>query len=391
MNTASSLSGSPGRRRPALAPLGRVAGLVALLLLTPALSGCQDASEAPDGVRPVRVMRVGDLSEFRGRQFPGRAEPVQFVDLSFRVSGTLQTLAARIGQSVQEGEIIARVDERDFQVRVTAAEAGLARAEAELARAEEEFARMNVAFDRGAASEMEIVRTREARNIAAANVKSLQAELQGARDALADTSLRAPFSGEISARFTENFEDIQARQPVLRVVDNSRIRFTVNIPEQLMAQLDAVEEILCEFEAFPGQELVAEIDELQREADPVTRTFPITLVMDQPSNGPILAGMSGRAWVSRLRSEETETDVFDLPPSAVRQNAGEESFVWLIDESSGVVSRRTVEVGQVSPGGVRVRGVGPGDVVATAGAAFLRDGQRVRILNPSEATPGNAE
>lgn len=361
------------------------------LLLATGLTACRESDVAPEAVRPVRVVRVGDLSEFRGRQFPGRAEPVQFVDLSFRVSGTLQTLPARVGQAVQEGEVIARVDERDFRVRVTAAEAGLARAEAELARADEEFARMNVAFERGAASEMEIVRTREARNIAAANVKTLQADLQATRDALADTSLRAPFSGEISARFTENFEDIQARQPVLRIVDNSRIRFTVNIPEQLMAHISAVDEVLCEFEAFPGQELVAKVDELQREADPVTRTFPITLVMDQPANGRILAGMSGRAWVSRMRSDPVEDGVFDLPPSAVRQASGEESFVWVIDGASGVVSRRAVEVGQISPGGVRVRGVEPGDLVATAGAAFLREGQRVRVLNPSEPTPGNAE
>jgi RND family efflux transporter MFP subunit len=389
------MSGSPRSPHPAVTRSARIASPVALILsllvLTPALTGCREAPAPTEGVRPVRVIHIGDLSEFRGRQFPGRAEPVQFVDLSFRVSGTLQALAARIGQAVQEGEVIARVDERDFHVRVTAAEAGLARAEAELARAEEEFARMRVAFDRGAASEMEIVRTREARNIAAANVKSLQAELQGARDALADTSLRAPFSGEISARFTENFEDIQARQQVLRIVDNSRIRFTVNIPEQMMAQLGQVEEILCEFEALPGQLLVAKIDEVQREADAVTRTFPITLVMSQPDEGRILPGMSGRAWVSRLRTDPDGTDEFDLPASAVRQHAGEESFVWVVDPATGVVARRTVEVGRVTPAGVRVRGIAPGDIVATAGAAFLRDGQRVRLLGTNDSGPGTPE
>lgn len=335
-------------------------------------------------------MRVGDLSEFRGRQFPGRAEAVQFVDLSFRVSGTLQTLPARVGQAVTAGEVIASVDERDFRVRVIGAEAGLARAESELVRAEEEYTRLNVVFDRGAASEVEIVRAREARNIAAANVKSLQADLQTARDALADTSLRAPFSGEIAARFTENFEDIQARQPVLRIVDNSRIRFTVHIPEQMMAQLGLIEEIRCEFEAFPGMELVAAIDEVQREADSVTRTFPITLVMDQPGEGRILAGMSGRAWVSRIRSDASASEVFDLPASAVRQGAGEQSFVWIVNGSSGAVSRRPVEVDRTSPTGLRVRGVAPGDLVATAGAAFLREGQRVRVLNGA-TKPGTAE
>ncbi len=373
------------------ASVGRVSFLATILLFFTGTAGCRDAVESPEVVRPVQVVRVGELSEFRGRQFPGRAEAVQFVDLSFRVSGTLQTLPARLGQTVTAGEVIARVDERDFLVRVTLVEAGLARAAAELVRAEEEYNRVNVAFQRGAASEMESVRTLAARDIAAANVKSLEAELQAARDALADTSLRAPFSGEISARFTENFEDIQARQPVLRIVDNSRIRFTAHIPEQLVAQLDAVDEIRCEFETFPGQELIARVDEVQREADSVTRTFPITLVMDQPATGRILPGMSGRAWVSRMRSEAKVKDEFELPPSAVRQKAGEDSFVWVIDEATGVVSRRTVQVGRISPAGILVRGVGPGDVVATAGAAFLRDGQRVRIQATASTTPGNPE
>lgn len=370
---------------------GRLAGITAVLFVFVGMPGCRDAGESAEVIRPVRVLRIGDLSEFRGRQFPGRAEAVQFVDLSFRVSGTLQSLPARVGQTVEQGEVIARLDDRDFIVRVTGAEAGLARAVAELARAEEEFTRASVAFERGAASEMEIVRTREARNIAAANVNTLEAELQSARDALADTSLQAPFSGEISARFAENFEDIQARQPVLRIVDNSRIRFTVNIPEQMMAQVGSVEEIRCEFEAFPGQELIATVDEVQREADSVTRTFPVTLVMDRPANTKILPGMSGRAWVSRIRAEARATDEFDLPPGAVRQKAGEASFVWVIDEASGVVSRRTVEVVGISPAGIRVRGIAPGDVVATAGAAFLRDGQRVRILAESEMSPRKAE
>lgn len=391
METHPCVSSSTRHRRNTSARVGRLAGIGALLVLLAGLPGCREESESVEVTRPVRVLRIGDLAEFRGRQFPGRAEAVQFVDLSFRVSGTLQTLPARVGQTVTQGEVVARLDERDFAVRVAAAEAGLARAVAELARVEEEFARMGVAFERGAASEMEIVRTREARNFAAANVNSLEAELQAARDALADTSLQAPFSGEVAARFAENFEDIQARQPVLRLVDKSRIRFTVNIPEQMMAQMSSVEEIRCEFEAYPGQELIATVDEVQREADAVTRTFPVTLVMDNPPGGQILPGMSGRAWVSRIRSEAQATDEFDLPPAAVRQKAGEESFVWVIDEASGLVSRRTVEVGRISPAGIRVRGIGPGDVVATAGAAFLREGQRVRILSNAEAMPRKPE
>jgi len=352
--------------------------LLALVLMCP---GCGGERAEEEGVRPIRAMRVGDLSEFRGRQFPGRAEAVQFAELSFRVPGSLRSMPARLGLVFEEGVAVAELDRRDFEVRVRRAEASLARARSEFVRAEAEFQRAAEVFDQGAVSEIEIVRLREAMNIASATVEAMEAELQASRDDLADTTLRAPFTGEISARYTENFEDVQARQRVVRIVDDSRIRFTVFVPEQFMVLLPSVEEILCEFDAFPGRELPAVVDEIGREADQITRTFPVTLVMDQPAGARVLSGMTGRAWVERLRVPEGVAEEFDVPPGAIGESAEGRRFVWVFDEQRGVVNRREVEVGRLSPSGVRVQGVRRGEIVATAGAAFLREGQRVRLLD----------
>ncbi len=326
-------------------------------------------------------MSVGDIAVFRGRQFPGRAEAIQHAALSFRVAGTLMELPVRVGSEVEESEVVARLDPRDFMVRVRSAEAALASARADLARSTEEFNRATTAFERGAVSEIEMVRVREAMNVAAATVESIDSQLQSARDDLDDTTLRAPFSGEVSARFAENFEDVQARQPVLRMLNDKRIRFTVFVPESMMALVGYVEEIRCEFDAFPGREVVAEVFEIGREADDLVRTFPITLVMDQPEGVRILPGMTGRAWVAQIRTPDEDESGYDLPPSAIVEGVDGGRFVWLIDSGTGVVSRRGVETGAISPAGVRVRGLEKGDLVATAGAAFLRDGQRVRIMS----------
>lgn len=369
---------TPSRTRIGQHPFHALLGCCAVLL-TIFCSGCREQIERPEQIRPVRAVRVGDISPFRGRQFPGRAEALQFADLSFRVSGTLQSLPVRVGGTAARGDVIAQLDPRDFQVRVRGAEASLARARAELARTEIEFERINDAFQNGAVSEIELVRARESVNIASANVEAAEAELQSAQDDLTDTTLRAPFSGEIAVRYIENFQDVQARQPVLRMFDDSRIRFTVFVPEQLMTLLSAVEEIRCEFDSFPGIEIPAEIDEIGREADDITRTFPITLVMDQPDDFRILAGMTGRAWVHRIRLPDDLPDEFDITPSAIGEDAAGTRFVWVIDEQRSVATKRPVQVGAMSPYGIRIRGVARGEMVATAGAAFLREGQRVRI------------
>ena len=351
-------------------------------MLNALCASCSDRTPSEEVVRSVRVIRVGDTAAFRGREFPGRAEALQHADLSFRVGGTLIMLPARIGARVEEGEVIARLDPRDFEVRVRGGEAALARAQSDLARAQEEFTRGTTAFERGGVSEIEMVRVREALNVARATVKAIDADLQAARDDLTDTSLRAPFSGEIAARFVENFEDVQARERVLRLLDNDRVKFTVFIPESMIGLLPLVRDIVCEFDALPGALLPAEVYEVGREADDVTRTFPVTLIMDQPKRGRILAGMTGRASVVGMEETSPGTNSFDLPPTAIAEGADGERFVWVIDESTGLVTRRVVTIEMISPAGLRVSGVRQGDVVATAGAAFLREGQRVRVMEP---------
>lgn len=354
-------------------------------------SSCDREAPAVESIRPVRTVTIGGLAEFQGRQFPGRAEAVQRADLSFRVSGTLMLLPTRVGVVVQKGEVIARLDPRDFEVRVRGGEAALARAAADLARAQEEFTRASVAFERQVVSEMEMVKIREAQNVAKATVDAIEADLQAARDALDDTFLRAPFDGEVAARYVENFEDVQSRQPVLRLLDDRQLHFTVHVPESMIPQLPDVEEILCEFDTFPGRLISAKVDEVGRDADAITRTFPVTLILDQPEGVRILSGMSGRAWVTRMRRPANAPDEFNVPPSAIIEGAGGERYVWTVDPGTGLVSRRTVKTGAISPDGVRVEGLQIGDIVATAGAAFLRDGQRVRMISAVDAMGGSDE
>ena len=81
--------------------------------------GCSREPEKADPIRPLRVIKVGDVSGIDSRSFPGRAKAFQEVDLSFRVPGTLAELPNDIiGREFGQGELIARLDPRDYEVRV---------------------------------------------------------------------------------------------------------------------------------------------------------------------------------------------------------------------------------------------------------------------------------
>ncbi|MCZ6889172.1 MAG: efflux RND transporter periplasmic adaptor subunit, partial [Gammaproteobacteria bacterium] len=178
--------------------------------------------------------------------------------------------------------------------------------------------------------------------------------------------------------YVENFETIRAEQPILRVLDTARIELTINIPETLIASLPYVENIRVRYDAFPDVEIPAEISEVGSEASQSTRTYPVTLIMDQPAGAEILPGMAGRA-MGAVQSDRSDSTLV-IPVTAVfSPEAGAKSFVWVIDAATSTVSRREIDAQRLVTGGVEVTsGLTRGDLIAVAGVHFLAEGQRVK-------------
>lgn len=354
-----------------------------ILIITAFLAGGCGQKEDPetDPVRNVRAMKIGDFEGMMGRTFPGRARAAQEVDLAFRVSGPLTALPVKVGDEVEKGDTIARIDPRDFEVALRNAEGGLSRAKATANRAQLDYDRMAAAQKQnpGAVSERSVDQAREAVEVATADIAVFEASVEAASDAVEYTHLKAPFSGTIVATYVENFENVREKQMIVRLLDKSRIEFEVGIPETLISMAPYVEEVFVTFDAFPDDPVAGEINEIGREASATTRTFPVTVVMDQPENVTILPGMAGRAR-GKLKPPEGETAMdIVIPVTAVfAPEADNQSFVWIIDEASGAVSRRQVELGDlISSGYVVEKGLEQGEMIATAGVHFLKEGQVV--------------
>jgi RND family efflux transporter MFP subunit len=341
------------------------------------LSACSKPPPEPDVVRPVRAVRAGDVSTLDGRWFPGKAQATQEVNLSFRVSGPLVEFPVIVGDRVTQGQVLARIDPRDFQVKLRNADAQLREAKAVLVLREDEYTRAQTAHERGGISDIELSRQLAERDRSRATVASNEAAVDAAEDALEYTNLKTPFDGIVVATFVENFEDVLAKQQILRVLDDSRIEMVIDIPEQLI------------FDPFPGRDVPAEVKEIGTEASRTTRTYPITLIMDQPQDFKILPGMTGRARGRARAPGADATEGLEVPVSAVASADGQTGHVWVIDEATGTVAKRPITVVELTAAGIRVQGVEPGELVATAGVHYLTEGQQVRILadDADEETP----
>jgi RND family efflux transporter MFP subunit len=333
------------------------------------LASCEQPVPEPKPIRPVRAMTLGDVEAFSSRSFPGRAEATREVNLAFEVSGKLVGRPVEVGDVVTEGQVLARLDPRDFQNALDAAQARLAQAEAFRDRIAQ-------AAKTGAVAQQDLTDAQAAYDVASAEVNIQQ-------KALADTELQAPFTGTIAATFVENFQNVQAKQAILRLLDTSRIEMTVDIPESLISNVQYVRAITVEFDAFPGLSVPATIKEVGAEATLTTRTYPVTAIMDQPEGYEILPGMAGVATGEAELPGGTVYVGFEIPATALFQHE-DQDCVWALDpddEELYTARRMPVEIGVLTALGVRVKGLEPGLILATAGVHSLREGQQVRLLS----------
>lgn len=403
-------------------------------VLVPVLAGCSKSAPQAEAIRPVRAIKLGDLKAIEGRQFPGRAKAKNEVDLSFRVSGPLVSLPVDVGSNVKAGDVIAAIDPADFQAAFDSAQASLGVAQANLlamergARPEEieqlkaavagadaayrqalaEHERRKLLLPQGAITQAEfdvgvarrdstaaqLKGAQEDLNIGLkgarpedleakrAEIKALEAAAGNAKNQLDYAMLKAPFNGTVAARYVENFQTVQAKQPVVRLLDVSKIEVAIQVPESVISLVPRVKQAEVLFDAIPDQRFTGPITKIGSEASQTTRTYPVTIELEQPTDVQILPGMA--AVVRGLPEADGSLAGQELavPPGAIfTDETGKQAYVWVVDEGSKRVARQAVTVGKPTSVGLAVaEGLKPGQWVVTAGVHSLRDNQEVRIL-----------
>jgi RND family efflux transporter MFP subunit len=342
-----------------------------LLLLAGCGGGEQPPEEAPVA-RPVKVLTVGGLEGGGSLTFPGRVAAGQQVDLAFRVGGPLTELPVQEGGKVQKGQVVARIDPRDFRIRVDSAQAEFDRAEADIAR-------LSALYEKDAASKAQLDQARAARDVA-------KAALDDAKANLSDTRLRAPFSANVGEVFVENFQDVRPKQPILSLVGLDTVEIQVDLPESIVARIRTQDvgegEAFARFESAPGEEFPLELTELATQADPRTQTYRATLVMPQPEGINILPGMTAEV-VGRGSATEGAEGPIVIPAVAVVAGDSGAAHVWVVDQDAMTVHERAVTTGDlVGTEQIQiVDGLASGEMIAVSAVSRLREGLPIRKMD----------
>jgi len=339
-------------------------------LIGAALTGCGEEVVEEEFIRPVKVFKAGNrLSGLTGRLFPGRAEANEEVNLGFEVGGILIKRPVAKGDQVKKGQLLAHLDPRDFKNELDAAKAERERAKAYRDRIAEALKARAVA--------------KQDLTDAEARLKEAIAREEIKRKALDDSHIYAPYDGVIAFTYFDEFKRVQAKEKVLRLLDISKIKFTVDLPESLISYVPHVTKVGIEYDAFPGRKIPAKIKEVGTEASETTRTYPVTLIMDQPKDIKILPGMTGK-----VSGEADVPDIdgekgIEIPMAAVFTPDTEmQDYVWVINDSTKTVHQRKVKTGALTIDGIIItEGLTLGELVVTAGVHLLKEGQKIQIFN----------
>ncbi len=346
--------------------------LVAVATAASIGQGCGGKEEpAPkEVVRPVKVFTVQRGGDGITMTYPGKTRANRRVDLSFKVPGPLVELPVEEGQEVKKGQLLARILPRDFKINLDQAKARAIEAERQYDRYKELYVRKQV-------SKAEFDRYKAARDVAAA-------ELQDAQNALTDTYLRAPFDGIVAKRHVENFEEVQAKQPIVFFQDISKIEVVLDAPETVVATIKKGQTIesTATFAAAPDKRFPLQLKEFSTEADPQTQTYQVVLVMDRPEEINILPGMTATVTGTHSGAGASAARIV-IPAIAVTEDANKQPYVWVLDDKQMTVSKMAVQVGAItgSDGIVILEGLSGGETVVTSGVTKLKEGMKVSIWN----------
>lgn len=375
--------GRPWRVLSRLVPVV-VAAELAMLLLWSAHADATAPEGAAPGVGTIQVVYLN--AEQRGsyaveRVYAGRTVAGRVTELGFRHAGELEAVAVDIGDRVDAGSVLARLDaaavnaalaQAEADVRHAAASLEAMRARTDLARqTERRFADLradgHVSVQEYDERRLEFAARRAELDVAEAALARSRAARDAAAIVVQDARLSAPFAGVVQARHVDEGAQLQPGQPVLRLVERGRVEAHVGVPDTVAADLDADGRYALR---WGDRTLPAALRAVLPEVDAQTRTVTAVFTL-----GAVDVPLG--AVVELITQRAVDAAGFWLPITALTESDRGLWGVFVINERSQL-ERRIVEVLHAESDRAFVRGtLSDGDRIVRSGVQRLVPGQRV--------------
>jgi RND family efflux transporter MFP subunit len=347
--------------------------LFGLLLAASGCEGQAPAKSGPNGPPPARVwvgeVRSGSIEA--KWSFLGDVSALQHARLAAGASGEVRRVLVRVGDKVEQGDLLVEVDPSLAAARVRAASASKQAGSAQLERARRDAERLSVAGP-DIAAQAEIEQANSERKRAGAERGRLKAAEAEARAQLGRHRVKAPFDGIVAKRHVDPGDWVDPGVEVIELIDDREVEVLASVPPEVAHFLSVGDKATLEHK---GKTTSATIRGIVLALDAESRTVRLRLVPDEPAAWLL----PGAAVEVILTIERTEPGALVVPRDALVYGIANLRVVKSVDGKAEPVPVEILARGRDEVL-VRAEGLAAGDVVVTRGNERVFPGQPLIVL-----------
>jgi membrane fusion protein (multidrug efflux system) len=338
---------------------GRIVGTIITLAVVAALAvgiglrvSKRAAAETPGGAQavtlefaPADVVQVESKALARWLPLSGTLQPVNQATVKAKVSGEIRQVLVREGEAVKAGQVLARFDTSDLDARLTDRIGALESSRAQLALAEKTRTQNLALLNQNFISRTAFDSAESNLSVSQGSLKSNEAQVQLARNALRDAVVVTTLAGTVAKRHVQPGEKVNFDSPLFTVVDLGRVELQAMVPANDIPEIAIGMPVELGIEGFGERRFKGEVERINPMTEAGTRA--ILVFVEIPNRDAVLRGgmfATGRIRLAAGRPVPT------LPDTAIRSEAGQ-NFVWAVE--NGKLLKRIVVIGKRDEGAGR--------------------------------------
>jgi RND family efflux transporter MFP subunit len=363
-------------RRPLMA-IGLLAGWLTVALMA---GGCSKQAVKDPRLQSPRVeIFKAEAAGSTRRTFTGIVEARVQSDLGFRVAGKILERSADVGQRVQKGQPLMRLDPEDLRLSAAAEQAKVEAARAKYTQTKADETRSAMLVKSGVISHREYDQDRAALDSAKAQLEAAEAQARVSNNSSEYAILLADADGVIVRTLSEPGQVVAAGQTVIQLAHDGPREALINLPEGVRPDLGTI----ASAQLYRQDQMYqARLRQLSDAADPASRTFEARYVLE----GEAASAPLGSTVTITLVTKQTSGNQSVRVPAGAVYDRGSGPGVWIVDNKSEVKFRR-VQIASIGQEEVVVsHGVDAGENVVALGAHLLHEGQVVNLAKEEKTS-----
>ncbi|MBB3120447.1 efflux RND transporter periplasmic adaptor subunit [Pseudoduganella violacea] len=317
----------------------------------------------------------------------GSLVPVSQATIKAKVSGQVHESAPREGMAVSAGQVLTRIDQADPQARLKQQQAQLDEAQARLALAQKNEGNSQALLRQQYISQNSYDSTANAVELARANVKAAAAQVELARIALNDSTIRAPFSGIISKRHVQAGEKVAPDMPVYTIVNLAELVLEAQVPSTEIPRVKVGQDVQFQVDGFQRRPFHGKVARINPTTEAGSRAM-LVYVSVANADGALRGGMFAKGSIVTEKSAVMPL----VPLAALRKHEGKD-VVFKVEQNKVVAQPVAIGLRSEDEGYAEVTGgLEQGSQVIVAKLENVKPGDKVKLpaAPAGGATPNKA-